>query len=366
MSRYERPNIRAMHGYTWGEQPEDDRTIKLNTNENPYPVSPAVQAALRSIDVATLRTYPQPTADRLRDAIAEHHTVSRNNVIVTNGGDEALRLAMTTFVEPGSSFGMAEPSYSLYPVLAAIHDAGVIEVPLQHDWSMPENFAGRLNESAAQLACVVNPHAPSGSLYDVDTLRRIAFELDGVLLIDEAYADFIDEGNPYDSAPLINEFDNVLILRTFSKGYSLAGLRLGYLLGSDALIDPVLSKTRDSYNIDHISQVLGLAALEDKVYARETWTKVRSERSRLSNDLAQMGLTSPPSQSNFILARIPPDAGVSAEQVYERLKTSGILVRYFAAPRLADRLRITVGTPQQNDALTKALQEILRPHAAPG
>ena len=150
MSEYQRPNIAAMQGYTWGEQPEDTRTIKLNTNENPYPPSPAVQQALHSVDVAKHRTYPQPTADPLRDDIAEHHGLHRNNVVVTNGGDEALRLAFTTYVEPGKGFGMATPSYSLYPVLADIHDAPVVEVPLTEHWHLPDDFAAQLNQAQVQ------------------------------------------------------------------------------------------------------------------------------------------------------------------------------------------------------------------------
>ncbi len=359
MSKYERPNILAMQGYTSGEQPDDDNTSKLNTNENPYPPSPAVQAALTNIQISQLRTYPQPTADPLRDAIAKRHGLARNNVVVTNGGDEALRLALTTFVKPGSSFGIASPSYSLYPVLADIHDANTVEVALADDWSLPENFAAVLNAAGVELTCIVNPHAPSGTLTNVATMAALAKNLHGLLLIDEAYADFIDAEAGYASAALVESHDNVLILRTFSKGYSLAGLRLGYLLGSTDLIDPIVSKTRDSYNVDHISQVLGLAAFNDMAYARQTWKKVRDEKLRLQNNLSQLGLHSPVSQSNFLLIEVPANAKLNAQTLYQHLKLQNILVRFFNGPRLDDKLRITVGTPAQNDALVEALTSML-------
>jgi len=356
MNRYQRPNIKAMQGYTWGEQPEDSRTIKLNTNENPYPASPAVQAALASIDVTKLRTYPQPTANLLREAIAARHHLDREQVVVTNGGDEALRLAMTTYVEPHRGFGMATPSYSLYPVLANIHDAKLVQVALTDDWRVPQDFASILNSEGVQLTCLVNPHAPSGILYSLECVSRIAEELSGVLLVDEAYADFIDPALPYDSARLLDTHKNVLILRTFSKGYSLAGLRLGYLLGDSSLIEPIINKTRDSYNVDFLSQVLGLAAFNDVDYAKETWSKVRQARQQLRSNLSQLGLPTLASESNFLLAE---NAALDAAALYEHLKQHGILVRYFDSDRLRNKLRITVGTPEENEFLLKVLTDVL-------
>ena len=358
---YQRPNIARMTGYASGEQPHDPNTIKLNTNENPYPPSPKVDAALAALRAEALRRYPQPTADTLRKAIAAHHGVAMHNVVITNGGDEALRLAFSTFVEPGAAFGTSDPSYSLYPVLAGIQDARVIEVPLGDDWSLPEDFAAQLNEAGAQLTCLVNPHAPSGNLLACAALADLAQQLNGVLLIDEAYADFVHPQCAYDSTHLIEKHDNVLILRTFSKGYSLAGLRLGYLLGPAELIQPILTKTRDSYNIDHISQVLGLAAFTDQEYARNTWQAVREQRTLLRQNLGQLGLTAPESQTNFLLVTIPHDAILSAQEVYTALKSRGILVRYFSTPRLHDKLRITVGTPDQNQQLIEQLTALLQP-----
>ncbi|MCZ6617207.1 MAG: histidinol-phosphate transaminase [Gammaproteobacteria bacterium] len=356
---YERDNIRRMTGYTAGEQPADAATLKLNTNENPYPPSPRVQSRLNDLSVDSLRTYPHPTADPLRDLLGEVHEVLRENIVVTHGGDEALRLAVTTYVEPGTAFGMADPSYSLYPVLAEIQDARLVRVPLDDSWDLPRNFADELNEAGANLACIVNPHAPSGSLMDTDRISQLAQSFNGVLLIDEAYVDFVDPGLRHDAVRLIKAFDNLLILRTFSKGYSLAGLRLGYLIGAAPLIEPLVQKTRDSFNIDTISQALGEAAIIDRAYAEKIWANVRAARRLLRDDLLGLGFAVKSSQSNFLLAEVPLSSPMTAEQIYLALKTAGILVRYFDTPLLDDKLRITVGTEDQNRQLVAALRTIL-------
>ena len=359
MPDYQRPNIERMTGYTWGEQPSDMDTIKLNTNENPYPASPAVDATLRNLSAADLRRYPQPTADPLRQAIAEQHGVVREQVVVTNGGDEALRLALTTFVEPGKPIAMAEPSYSLYPVLADIHDAEVLRIDLDDTWRLTPDFADRANHAGTQLTCIVNPHAPSGTLMDVSELSALASDLEGVLLIDEAYVDFVAPSMRYNAIDLVNNHDNVLILRTFSKGYSLAGMRLGYLLGPESLIEPIVTKTRDSYNIDHVSQAVGLAAFTDQEHASATWQKVREQRDFLTKALHQLGLKCPPSQANFLLVSVEPSSKLDAESIYESLKARGVLVRYFAGERLKDKLRISIGSSTENEILISHLTDLL-------
>ena len=355
---HERASIRDMHGYAYGEQPSDARTIKLNTNENPYPPSPAVAAALADFDVAELRRYPSALATGLRARAAATHAVSVDNILATNGGDELLRLAVTTFIDPGGVLGTTEPSYSLYPVLAAVQDARVATCPFANGWDLPADFGARMNAAGAQLVCVVNPHAPSGALFDVDRMRSLAAELDGVLLIDEAYVDFVDPDLGHDCTPLVREFDNVLLLRTLSKGYSLAGLRCGYGIGSAGLIEPMLTKTRDSYNIDAIAQRLAEAALGDRAYAQDTWRRVRMERSRLAAALAELGFSTPPSHSNFLLARVP--TGQDGSALMQALRARHILVRWFDSDGLRDCLRITVGTPAENDTLLAALGELVR------
>ena len=355
--RYERPTIRRAGSYVPGEQPEDDGVIKLNTNENPYPPSPQLEQALRGFDVSRLRRYPQPTAQTFRAAAARLHDVPADSVIATNGGDELLRLVFATFVEPGESIGYASPSYSLYPVLAELHGAAVFNVDLQPDWTLPDDFAQQMNRAGVKVTFVVNPHAPSGALLSASDISALAQSLDGVLLLDEAYVDFVDPNERYNALPLVAQRENVLILRSLSKGYSLAGLRYGYGIGSPGLITPIQNKTKDSYNTDVLGQLLATAALEDQAYAADTWRRVRADRASLREALQTRGFAVGPSHANFLLARIPTDAAVpSAGTVYELLKQQNILVRYFgAAPRLADCLRISVGTPQENARLLAAL-----------
>ncbi|MDR0781840.1 MAG: histidinol-phosphate transaminase [Pseudomonadales bacterium] len=355
--QYERKNISAMQGYVSGEQPERPDIIKLNTNENPYPPGPAVARALAAISVDQLRRYPPPTALALRKSLAALHQVEVDNLLVTNGGDELLRLLLATFVEPGQSIAVADPSYSLYEVLAAAHGAEVQRIPLTPDWSLPASFAAQLNASGASLCFVVNPHAPSGSLTPAATLRQLAQEFRGVLVIDEAYVDFVDPALGHDCVPLIRDCDNVVLLRTFSKGYSLAGLRMAYGIGARTLIDPMQYKTKDSYNTDFIAQTLAHAAIADHAYAAATWRRVREERARIREQLHQRGLASPMSQSNFLLATVP--APHSAQTLYEGLKNVGILVRHFRIPGIDDKLRITIGTPEENDRLLTELDRLL-------
>lgn len=354
---FERDNIRQMAGYTSGEQPLDPNTAKLNTNENPYPPSPAVQQVLDEFTVDALRRYPPPDSNNFRDAAAALHGVSRDNIIATRGGDELLRLVITTFVDPDQVIAMSDPTYSLYPVLSQVQGARTIRIPLADDWSLPANFADEANRAGARLTFVVNPHAPSGRLLPVKAIERIADSLDGLLLLDEAYVDFIDPEAGYDAVPLIGKFDNVIILRSLSKGYSLAGLRFGYGIGPEPLIEPMRTKTRDSYNLDAISQRLAEAAIKDQTYARESWQSVREERVRLQRSLSALGMGAPDSHGNFLLATVP-DSMPPAAAVYEALKQDGILVRYFSTDRLDDKLRISIGTPEENNRLVTALRKL--------
>jgi histidinol-phosphate aminotransferase len=354
---YERRNIANMQGYVPGEQPERPDVIKLNTNENPYPPGPAVAATLAGLRVESLRRYPPPTARPLREALARLHAVDSDNLIVTNGGDELLRLLLATFVEPGELVATAAPSYSLYDVLAAAHGCELRHFPLQDDWKLPATLADDLNAAGVKLCFIVNPNAPSGVLNDRAAVEDLLQHFKGVLVLDEAYADFIDPELQHNCVPLIRRFENLVILRTFSKGYSLAGLRMAYGIGARSIIDPMQHKTKDSYNTDFIAQALATAAVEDQDYARDTWRRVREERSRMRAELDALGLSSPLSQSNFLLVQVPP--ALDAEKIYLGLKDAGILVRYFKLPGLTDRLRITIGTPEENQRLLQALRPLL-------
>ncbi|MCB1670084.1 MAG: histidinol-phosphate transaminase [Gammaproteobacteria bacterium] len=350
---YERHNIESMSGYVPGEQPTAADVIKLNTNENPYPASAAVAEALAAIRVEDLRRYPSPTAQRFRQLAAAYHGLDSDNIIPTNGGDELLRLAITTFAGPGEVVGIAEPSYSLYPVLTEVQDCRLQPVPLLDDWTLPGNFTAVLNDAGARLAILVNPHAPTGMLMPAAALREIARDFHGVLVVDEAYVDFVDPPQHYDLTAAVRELDNLLLLRTLSKGFSLAGLRFGYGIGAASLLAPMMFKTRDSYNTDFIAQQLACAAIESVDQARLSWDRVRQERQRLAAELARLEMPCLPSQSNFLLAQCRSAA--DARSRYQKLKHDGILVRYFDQHRLQDKLRITVGTPEQNQLLLQHL-----------
>ncbi len=357
---FERKNIRDMVGYIPGEQPEFSEVIKLNTNENPFAPSPAVKKALSGINTDKLRRYPQSTANDLRDSISKHHDVEKDNILVTNGGDELLRLAISTFVETDEAIAVAEPTYTLYKVLAQVHGCRYIRFSLNEDWSLPENFAKSLNNSNVKMCLLPNPNAPSGTLIPFKELATLASKFNGILLIDEAYVDFIDPSLDHDCIKLIKQFDNILLLRTFSKGYSLAGLRIAYGIGNLSLINPMQSKTKDSYNTDYIAQKLAQAALEDQDYARKTWAFVRLQKAILKDALTDLGLYSVDSQSNFLLVSVPKL--LNAEKLYTGLKKRGILVRHFKDADLTSSciqenfLRITIGKTDENQLLLSTLK----------
>lgn len=356
---YERHHLRPLAGYVPGIQPLEPR-VKLNTNENPYPPSVSVSAKLSSISADILQRYPDPLAQQFRTAAARLHDLSPDHVIATNGGDELLRLAITTYLDPGMPLGVLTPSYGLYSVLAAVHGAPLTSVPLLSNWLLPIDTVSRWNASVAPLAIITNPHAPSGTLLSVGELDRLARSFNGVLLIDEAYIDFVDPERGHQTSRLVQTYSNVLLLRTLSKGYSLAGLRLAYGLGAPDLIAPMLSKTKDSYNVDTIAQLVGTVALDDQRGAEQTREAVRASRSQLMQELAIMGFECPPSQANFLLAAAPTGASrPSAEEIYRALLSQGVYVRWFDEDRLRDKLRISIGTPEENAQLLEALRLII-------
>jgi len=340
--------VRAMSGYVPGEQPQvGERVVKLNTNENPYPPSPKVMAAIRELEAEVLRRYPNPTADLFRAAAAKLWDVTPNMIMAGNGSDDILTIATRTFVPPGGTLAYPVPTYSLYPVLAKLEDASVAEVPWEEGYQLPIDALVATKANAIYLA---NPNAPTGTFVSPMKVAELARRFDGLLLIDEAYADFADDN----CVALVKAHENVVISRTLSKAYSLAGLRFGYAIAQEAVIAEMM-KVKDSYNCDAISIVAATAAIEDQAYARKTWEHVRTERQRVSSELKQMGWEVLPSEANFVLAS-PPDG--RARQVYEGLKRQGILVRYFDQPGLADKVRITIGTSQENNALLGGIKAI--------
>ncbi len=346
-------HIRSMDGYTYGEQPSDPSIIKLNTNENPFPPSPAVRDALASLDLDQLRRYPDATSTVLRKQIAAKHGLTSGQVLVTNGGDEAIRLVATACLTPNSVMVSTEPGYSLYPVVAAVLNARCLPMELSLDFRPDSEAARRCVAQRARLVCVTNPNAPSGVLLSVDEIDAFAARFRGPLLIDEAYVDFVEPNLEHDLVPLLSRHRNLLLLRTFSKGYSLAGARVGYLLGEESFIEELSSKVRDSYNVNAVSQVMASAALNDHAYAQKTWELIRKERTRVIEFLRDKGFNLPESQANFVLPQ--RNDKKSMNTTFERLREANVLVRYFKTARLHDRLRVTIGTASQNDSFLDAL-----------
>lgn len=337
-----RLNIVQAAGYVPGEQPTNTTTIKLNTNENPYPPSPRVLEAIRAITAEQLRRYPSPSANCFRQMAAKIHGVDSDWIMTFNGGDELLAVMIRACASEKDTVLLMEPSYSLYPVLTEMQ--GARKLVRQYEitdtsWSLPDN----IEKSEAALFLICNPNAPSGHFDSIARLESIAQNFRGVLVIDEAYIDFANES----AISLVRKYQNVLILRTMSKGYSLAGLRFGYAIGHPLLLKEI-EKVRDSYPCDVISIAAATAAIEDQVYASSTWEKVKSERVRLCAALRSLGFTLPDSQTNFVLARIPetsdqqqPEFG---KHIYQTLKERDILIRWWDLPHLANKIRITVGT----------------------
>jgi histidinol-phosphate aminotransferase len=359
-----RPLVRELHPYVYGEQPKIKGLIKLNTNENPFPPSPKVLRAIKKAADGRLRLYPNPTAQPLRDALAKLHGCKPDNIIIGNGSDELLALAVRCFVEPKSVSKQSKaaratvqyftPSYSLYPVLADIHGAVKNAVPLKPNFDLPaiaELKSGNWNFDAA-LTLVTTPNAPSGRGYTTAELERICRAQKGVVVLDEAYVDFADEN----AMKLALKFPHILVARTFSKAYSLCFQRVGYFVGNAELI-AALHKIRDSYNVNGLGQIAAEATLDDLPFYRANFKRIMATREWLSRELTLLGFRIYPSQTNFILTTPPRFA---AKDWLEKLRDRKILVRWFAAPGVSHYLRITIGTREEMEALVRAAGKILR------
>ncbi len=341
-----RDNVKKMEGYVPGEQPPPgSRVIKLNTNENPYPPSPAVMKVLKEFDGEWLRRYPDPMALMAREAASKVYGVPVDWVMAANGSDEMLALLARAFLEPGRKIAYPMPTYSLYITLAEMQAAATVEVPYDEDYKLP--VEGLLS-AQADLTFVCTPNNPSATVAPVKDLEKLAAGLEGVLVIDEAYTDFADEN----ALGLVLRYENVIVLRTFSKGYSLAGLRLGFGVAQPELLEGLI-KIKDSYNVDAVSMRLGAAAMSDQGWMKDNAGKIKASREKLAKALEKMKFKLWPSQANFILTR-PPTG--DARYLYYELRDRGILVRYWDRPRLDDKIRITVGTEEENQALLEALK----------
>ncbi|MFH2013053.1 MAG: histidinol-phosphate transaminase [Pseudomonadota bacterium] len=344
---YFRENIEKMEGYQPGEQPQDNQYVKLNTNENPYPPSPKVAEAITKEASISIRLYPSPMADSLRQKAAKIYGVKEENILAGNGADDLLSILVRSFVGKGDRVVIPTPTYTLYDTLVTIQDGEILNIPFNDDFDIPEGFVKR----DAKLTFLANPNSPSGTFTPVKKIGGIAKELEGILVVDEAYVDFSSES----AIPLINEYPNIVVLRTFSKSFSLAGMRIGLAFANRDLIYG-MTKVKDSYNLNRLSIAAATAALDDLPWMESNVAKIKKTRGELSTSLIGMGFKVFPSQSNFVLAKIP---GRTLKGIYEELKRRGVLVRYFDTPKLKDCIRITVGTDDEISELLKELSEIL-------
>lgn len=349
MTRFFRPNIARMAGYVPGEQPREGGFIKLNTNENPYPPSPRVKAAIVEAVTDRLRLYPDPMSTAFCRAAARLHGIEPEMVLAGNGSDDVLTIITRAFVGEGDAAAYATPSYLLYSTLIQLQGGRAVVVPYSPDWTLDLRA---LDVPGLKLVYIANPDSPSGTAMPRERIAEVLRAVDCPVLVDEAYGDFAEAR--YHSMPLLREHPNLIVSRSFSKGYSLAGIRLGYLAASAEMVEHLV-KVKDSYNCDMLSQVAGVAALEDQEYLAETRARVLATRDRLTAALRGFGYVVTDSQSNFVWAT----GGAPARETFRQLKERRILVRLMSYPGYPEGLRVSVGTDDEIDSLLDALRRIL-------
>lgn len=377
-------HVRKLAAYVPGEQPKATDVVKLNTNENPYPPSPACAKVLKSFDLDRLRRYPDPVFADLRAALAQLNGTTSDRVFVGNGSDEILALAARAFVEDDEAIGSLDPSYSLYKTLAAIRNVKwvgleeIIELSNDRmiecercnpsagdsairrkdlnpstDNSAIRQFGNSIISPNVTLFLLTNPNAPTGEFREPADVAAFAKRFRGVVLVDEAYADFARANAMALATAPKNR--NVLVMRTFSKSYSLAGLRVGYCVGPKPLID-ALYKIKDSYNVDAVAQAVALAAVRDQAWMKANVAKVVKTRTWFAKELAARGWDVIPSEANFVFAKPPRPQRAAA--LFAALKAKNVFVRYFKGPKTGDRLRITIGTDAEMRSLLKKMGEL--------
>ncbi len=352
MSRFWSPEISKLVPYVPGEQPKDKNLIKLNTNENPYPPSPAVESLLKSFPVDSLKRYPDPDSTALKEALAENHHLKVDQIFLGNGSDEVLALTFKAFFKQKEPILFPEITYSFYPVYCSLYGIEYQTIPLDED------FLIDVGEYSAPNGGVIiaNPNAPTSVAMSLDQITvLLENNPDSVVVIDEAYVDFGAES----ATSLIDEFENLLVVQTFSKSRSLAGLRIGYAMGQKHLIEGLerVKNSFNSYPLDQIAIAAGVASVGDHAYFDECRGKIIESRNWLTSSLLDLNFEVLPSSTNFVFAA--PQT-TDAESLYLRLREAGILVRYFNKPVIGDYLRMTVGTQSECEALIVTLKSLLK------
>ena len=352
MSRYWSRIVKKIKPYVPGEQPKDQKYIKLNTNENPYPPSAKALEAIKNAANETLRLYPDPAGDELRETIAGHFQLKKENVFIGNGSDELLAFSFPAFFEPaGLPVLFAEITYSFYPVYADFFGIPYRLIPVDEEFNI--SIDGYFQKNGGII--IANPNAPSGRGLPLATIENIVQQnKDSVVLLDEAYVDFGGQS----AVRLIDRFANLLVIRTLSKSYSLAGLRLGFALGSEELIEGIarVKDSINSYTVDRLAQAGAREAIKDEAYFQETVSKIIKTRERIAARLIKMGFHVIPSQANFIFISHSQCHG---RVLFQKLREKGILVRYFDKPKIDNYLRVTIGTDEEMDSFLREAELIL-------
>lgn len=340
--------------YTAGEQPQDKRYVKLNTNECPYPPSPEVEKTIKEFDAGRLRLYPDPENKKLVAAIADRHGLSPENVFVGNGSDEVLCMCFPAFFDENDEIAYADVTYSFYKVWAHMFDVKSRKIPLDDEFKLLHTDYLDLQGIKGIIIC--NPNAPTGTpIGRLDLLKIVESNPDKLVIVDEAYGEFAS----CSVANRVCDYPNLLIVKTFSKAYALAGARCGFALGNKALIDglKLVKNSMNSYTVNALTEAIVVAALEDKKYYAGVIDKINAEREETADALREMDFEVLPSSSNFIFAK---HKRLSGSEIYFQLKENGVLVRHFKSDRISDFVRITIGTHEEMKVLLSEVKKIVR------
>lgn len=351
MSRFFSNKYSSLVPYTPGEQPQDKKYIKLNTNESPFPPSSSVAAAVKS-ESEKLQLYSDPECVALRKKAAEVFAVNNDEIIMTNGSDEVLNFAFMAFADEKNTLAFADITYGFYPVFAELNHIPYSEIPLKEDFSLDPNDYIALNKTIV----IANPNAPTGLCLSLEKIEKIIkSNLDNIVIIDEAYIDFGGQS----AVPLIKKYDNLLVTGTFSKSRSMAGARLGFGIGNKNLIADLntVKYSTNPYNVNRLTAAAGIAALEDNDYYMTNCKTIEANRAWTTAELEKLGFSVLPSSANFIFAKTDK---ISGEKLYSRLKEKGILIRHFTKERICEYNRITIGTKEQMCSFIDTVKEIIK------
>ena len=352
MSRFLSDKLKSLEAYVPGEQPRDKKYIKLNTNESPYPPSEHTVNTINRIEVENLKLYSDPTCKVLKEKIAQQFGFESENVYVGNGSDECLNFFFMAFCDKNKKVAFPDVTYGFYNVFAQLYGLDYQEIPLKNDFSVNVNDYIGINKNIV----IANPNAPTGMALSLDNIERIVqTNKDYIVVIDEAYVDFGGQS----ALSLVNKYDNLLVVRTFSKSYSLAGARLGFAIGHKDIIAELemIKYSTNPYNINRLSQIAGISAMESNDYYMDNCKKIIETREYTKFELEKLGFNVLNSKANFLFAR---HSALSGEKIYSELKNKGILVRHFTKEKIKDFNRITIGSEEEMRIFIKILSEIVK------